>query len=121
MCQSYSKPKVARFLRHGVYIGFGGSCPLTEFLPGAKFTSVQVLHPLILAALLHGRQPNFVAFSRGRHLYSAGRPSRWASVHILVVTVSVFRNFVCFVFGYSDCISYSVRVIRYYITVQLEQ
>jgi len=24
-------------------------------------------------------------FRRGRHLYSAGRPSRWASAHILVV------------------------------------
>jgi len=36
----------------------------------------------ILAALLHGsqsiigRQPNFAAFNRGHHLYSAGRPSR---------------------------------------------
>jgi len=25
-----------------------------------------------------GRQPNFAALNRGRHLYSAGRPSRWA-------------------------------------------
>ena len=39
-----------------------------------------------------GRQPNFGVvqgmelqnFRRGRHLYSAGRPSRWASAHILV-------------------------------------
>jgi len=35
----------------------------------------------VLAALLHGtpfgRQPNFAALNRGRHLYSAGRPSRW--------------------------------------------
>jgi len=31
-----------------------------------------------------GRQPNFAAFNRGRHLYSAGRPSRWALAHILV-------------------------------------
>ena len=29
-----------------------------------------------------GRQPNFAAFNRGRHLYSAGRPSRWALAHI---------------------------------------
>ena len=41
-----------------------------------------------LAALLHdtlvvgGRQPNFAALNRGRHLYSAGRPSRWALAHI---------------------------------------
>jgi len=32
-----------------------------------------------------GRQPNFAALNRGRHLYSAGRPSRWALAHILVV------------------------------------
>jgi len=43
----------------------------------------------VLAALLHGtlvvgvtRQPNFAALNRGRHLYSAGRPSRWALAHI---------------------------------------
>jgi len=31
-----------------------------------------------------GRQPNFTAFNRGRHLYSAARPSRWALARILV-------------------------------------
>jgi len=30
------------------------------------------------------RQPNFGALNRGRHLCSAGRPSRWALAHILV-------------------------------------
>ena len=42
---------------------------------------------LVLAALLRGtlgRQPNFAALNRGRHLYSNGRPSRWALAHILV-------------------------------------
>ena len=29
-----------------------------------------------------GRQPNFAALNRGRHLYSAGRPSGWALAHI---------------------------------------
>jgi len=41
----------------------------------------------LLAALLHdiyGRQPNFAALNRGRHLCLAGRPSRWALAHILV-------------------------------------
>jgi len=41
---------------------------------------------LVLAALLYGtssgRQPNFAALNRCRHLYSAGRPSRWALAHI---------------------------------------
>ena len=41
----------------------------------------------VLAALLHGtdsssgRQPN-CGVDRGRHLYSEGRPSRWALAHI---------------------------------------
>ena len=32
-----------------------------------------------------GRQPNFAALNRGRHLCSAGRPSGWALAHILVL------------------------------------
>ena len=40
----------------------------------------------ILAALLHGTLvvgvSQTAAFSIGRHLYSAGRPSGWALVHI---------------------------------------
>jgi len=32
-----------------------------------------------------GRHPNFAALNRGRHLYMAGRPSRWALAHILVL------------------------------------
>ena len=30
----------------------------------------------------NGRQPNFAALNRGRHLYSVWRPSRWALAHI---------------------------------------
>jgi len=41
-----------------------------------------------LAALLHGTLvvgvSQTAAFNRGRHLYSAGRPSGWALAHILV-------------------------------------
>ena len=36
-----------------------------------------------------GCQPNFEALNRGRHLYSAGRPSRWALAHILFSYKSV--------------------------------
>ena len=32
-----------------------------------------------------GCQPNFAALNRGCHLYSAGRPSRWALAHIIVM------------------------------------
>jgi len=49
-------------------------------------------HPIILQRVSHlgnvtarhfisGRQSNFAALNRGRHLYSAGRPSRWALAH----------------------------------------
>ena len=42
----------------------------------------------VLAALLHGTLvvgvSQITALNRGRHLYSAGRPSRWALAHILV-------------------------------------
>jgi len=34
-----------------------------------------------------GRQPNFAALNRGRHLCLAGRPSGWALAHILVISV----------------------------------
>jgi len=60
----------------------------------------------VLAALLYGtssgRQPNFAAFSTVRHLYSAGRPSRWALAHVLVL--------LCFNIG---SIEYRVSFPRY--------
>ena len=44
----------------------------------------------VMAALLHGTLvvgvSQTAAFNRGRHLYSAGRPSRWAFAHILVAS-----------------------------------
>jgi len=83
-------------LVHYIYI-FGGSCPLTEFFHVQNSLCVQVLHSPILAALLHGTPAAGSAklcgvvqgtelrnFCRGRHLYLAGRPWRWASAHILV-------------------------------------
>jgi len=43
----------------------------------------------VLAALLHGTiVSQTAALNRGRHLYSAGRPSRWALAHILVVVIT---------------------------------
>jgi len=55
----------------------------------------QRLSPLGRVTARHsssGRQPNFAALNRGRHLYSARRPSRWALAHILVCD-----RFFCFV------------------------
>jgi len=42
----------------------------------------------VLAALLHGQT---AALNRGRHLYSAGRPSRWALAHIS--SIAYFKDF----------------------------
>jgi len=47
----------------------------------------------VLAALLHGTLvvgvSQTAALNRRRHLYSTGRPSRWALAHILVSVVVV--------------------------------
>jgi len=58
-------------------------------LLAAEITPANVNGFRVLAALLHGTQvvgvngqPNFAALNRGRHVYSAGRPSRWALAHI---------------------------------------
>jgi len=81
-------PSPARL--HYVYI-FGGCCPVTEFCQVQNSLCVlQVLRsPIGSVAARHsssGREPKFAALSRGRHVYSAGRPSRWALAHILVLS-----------------------------------
>jgi len=38
------------------------------------------------------RQPNFVALNRGRHVYSAGRPSHWALAHISSYFLCYHKN-----------------------------
>jgi len=47
-----------------------------KFQRGSRLGSVTAGH------FSSGRQPNFAALNRGRHLYSAWRPSRWALAHI---------------------------------------
>ena len=47
-----------------------------------KFRRVSLFGSVTARHSSNGRQPNFAALNRGRHLYSAGRPSRWALVHI---------------------------------------
>jgi len=53
-----------------------------------------------------GRQPNFAALNRGRHLYSAGRPSRWALAHVLVLYDLLWRKLL-----YSD-IRMCIKIIN---------
>jgi len=55
-----------------------------------KFQRVSSLGCVTARHCSSGRQPDFAALNRGRHLYSAGRPSRWALAHICsCVLVSV--------------------------------
>ena len=57
------------------FVSLGHPC---KFKRASRLGSVTARHSSI------GRQPNFAALNRGRHLCSAGRPSRWSSAHILV-------------------------------------
>ena len=78
---------------------FPGMCPynMVNFVPlAAKIVSLVWGTPgnfngfrVLTATARHsssGSQPKFAALNGGRHLHSAGRPSRWALAHILVNT-----------------------------------
>jgi len=81
-----------------MYIHFWVILPLKEILLGTKFSLRPSLAYSYIGSVIawpssSGRQPNFAAwdkegnygtFARLRDLCSAGRPSRWASAHILV-------------------------------------
>jgi len=55
------------------FVSLGHPCKFQPVLPLGSVTAQQSSS---------ARQPNFAALDRGRHLYSAGRPSRWALAHI---------------------------------------
>jgi len=58
-----------------------------------KFQQVSRLGSVTARHCSSGRQPNFPALNWGRHLYSAGRPSRWALAHISSFTyVAYFKK-----------------------------
>jgi len=65
----------------------------------------------ILAALLHGTLvvgvSQTVALNRGRHLYSAGRPSHWTLAHILV---DLFSLYVPKIIVFDTCIHASITM-----------
>ena len=90
-------------LVHCVFI-FRSSCPLTNFawckVHLASESCILLYRPQYCTALQQQASAKICGvvqgvelcnFRRGRHLYSPGRPSRWASVHILVVT-SMWAN-----------------------------
>jgi len=90
-----SQPNCTMFGRllgwYMTYIFFRGFLPRYGILPGAKFTSRSSLALSYFGSVTawhcsSGRQPNFAALSTGRHVHSAGRPSRCSLVHILVLS-----------------------------------
>jgi len=76
----------------------------------SKFQRVLHLGSVTARHSSSGRQPNFAALNRGRHLYSAGQPSLWALAHILVVITSrVSRRWCKIYIGHTlSCVSLSV-------------
>jgi len=68
----------------------GGCCSVPEFYQVQNSLCVlQVLRSPIGSFTARQSssvcEPIFAALSTGRHLYSAGRPSRWALAHILIM------------------------------------
>jgi len=59
-----------------------------------KFQLVSRLGGVTTRYSSSGRQPKFAASNRGRHLYSAGRPARWALAHISSIEVIMWVFFV---------------------------
>jgi len=90
-----------------IMVNFG---PLTvEIGSGVWGTPANFNGFCVSSALLHGSQVVSVsqtaALNRGCHLCSAGRPSRWALAHILVVVVLISigsRGCLCFKMDCSD-------------------
>ena len=78
-----------------LYIHLEGFLPRNRILPGATFILRPSLELFYFGSVtachaLHSsseHQPNFAALNRGRHLYSARRPSCWALAHILVKSI----------------------------------
>ena len=72
----------------------------TELGSGVWSTAANFNGFRVLAALLHGTLvvgvSQTAALNRGRHLYSARRPSRWALAHILVLSFVVLGIFKLF-------------------------
>jgi len=98
---------------------FGDCCSLTEFCPVQNSLYVQVLRSLLLTALLHGTPAAGVSqtlrrgtrngtteLSQRRHLYSAGRPLRWASAHIS----SLFLTFMLVALILATCTEYNCNI-----------
>jgi len=67
----------------------------------------------------------FRNFYRGRHLYSAGQPSRWPSDHILVYHIHVFRKntqmFLCCCHSFITWLNTLVSMIDQHLVMSIWQ
>ena len=71
-----------RYLQYGKLRHTSGWDRFVSLRHPCKFQRVSRLGSVTARHSIIGRQPNFAALNRGRHLCSAGRPSRWALAHI---------------------------------------
>ena len=70
-------------------------------------------------ALCSRCQPNFAVLNRGRHLYSAGRPSWWALAHFLVfVCIVIEIRYLFTIFYYYNLSMYDQNVVTTAIGLQ---
>ena len=75
-----------------------------------KFQRVSLLGSLTARHSSSERQPNFAAMNRGRHLYSVGRPSRWALAHIYSCFSLYFAYYFLFLV---TCVGLSWLAVRF--------
>jgi len=80
------------FLQYGELRPTSGWDLLANLGHPCKFQRVSRLGSVTARQSSSGRQPNCAALNRGRHLYSAGWPSRWALATFLVFAVFFYTG-----------------------------
>jgi len=80
------------FPQYGELRPTSGWDPFVSLGHPCKFQRVSRLGSVTARHSSTGRQPNFAALNRGRHLYSAGRPSRSTLAHISSCTIGLNRQ-----------------------------
>jgi len=74
-----------RSLQYGEVRPTSGSDRFVSLGHPSSFQRISRLGSVTARHSSSGRQRNCAALNRGRHLYSAGFPSRWAFAHIILV------------------------------------
>jgi len=81
-----------------------------------KFQQVSHLVSITARESINGCQPNFAALNRGCHPYSARRPSRWASAHILVCSYCVgfsYFSLLCQEIGWKERLQNDLLCVKW--------